>query len=399
MDYRFQAASINAARAIYALNWFDIAPGLQYIAESLKLQIVQLGIVTTGFYIGLASLQLFGGYFASRIGNRKTETLGLMVLGLAVIGSGLAPNLGILFMTRLFAGFGSAFFFSPALGMLAEIVPDEKYSFYVGAFNGSFNIGAAVGVLGWVYIDETLGWRIGLVIGGLMTIVIALENYIVLRGVVVHTSRSRDIWSKIKITLKAKAMWLLPVVGIGSMVLETIMGQFFVYYSEQSLRFSPGLSGTLGFIFLVMGFIGGVLGGYQYGRTRHKYATFIVVMVITGALTVLLPFVRSPLALGMLVALMGIVVVDGFSILYTIAARLAPDRSMVSFSLAFVNFMQQGIGSAFPFVFTGIVAFYSGQYLMAWIIMGLASLASILLFPLSVRKKNKGVVAPGGYEF
>lgn len=388
MDYRLQAASINTARAIYALNWFDIAPGLQYIATSLKLQIVQLGIVTTGFYIGLASFQLFGGYFASRIGNRKTETLGLLVLGASVIGSGLAPNLGLLFATRLFAGFGSAFFFSPALGMLSEIVPDEKYSFYVGSFNGSFNIGAAVGVLGWVYIDESLGWRIGLIIGGIMTLIIAVENFIVLKGVVVHTSRGRDLMTKVRITLREKAMWILPVVGIGSMVLETLMGQFFVYYSEQSLKFTPSLSGTLGFIFLIVGFLGGVLGGYHYGRTRHKYGTFIAVMVITGVLTILLPFVRSPLTIAVLVAVLGMLVVDGFSILYTIAAKIAPDKSMVSFSLSFVNFMQQAIGASFPFIFTGIVAFYGNQYLMAWSIMGLVSLAAILLFPIAVRGKD-----------
>lgn len=383
MNYRFQASSVNAARAIYALNWFDIAPGLKYIAQGLDLQIVQLGIITTAFYIGLASFQLFGGYFASLIGNRRTETLGLLVLGLSVIGSGLAPNLPILFLTRLTAGFGSAFFFSPALGMLAEIVPEEKYSFYVGSFNGSFNIGAGAGVLGWVYVDQYLGWRAGLIIGGLMTVAIAIENYVVLRGVVVHTSRGRDILSKIRINVRERAMWILPVVGIGSMVLETIMGQFFVYYSEQSLNYSEQLSGLLTFVFLIMGFLGGIIGGYQYGRTGRKNATFIVVMSLSGILTVLIPFTRNPLSLGVLVGILGIFVVDGFSILYTIAARLAPDRSMVSFSLAFVNFLQQLIGASFPFIFTGLVAFRNNSYTFAWVVMGVVSMLCIFLFPLA----------------
>ncbi len=384
MNYRFQAASINAARAVYALNWFDIAPGLKYIAQTLDLQIVQLGIVTTGFYVGLASFQLFGGYFASRIGNRRTETFGLLLLGLSVIGSGLAPNLGLLFLTRLLAGFGSAFFFSPALGMLAEIVPDENYSFYVGAFNGSFNIGAAVGVLGWVYIDEILGWRIGLIIGGLMTIALAIENYFVLRGVVVHTSKGRDILTKIRVTLREPAMWLLPVVGIGSMVSETIMGQFFVYYSEQSLNFSPSLSGALGFIFLIVGFLGGIIGGYQYGKTKHKNATFVGVLALTGILTMAIPFLGHPVPIALIAVILGLVVVDGFSILYTIAAKLAPDKSMVSFSLSFVNFMQQAIGATFPFIFTSIV-YFSG-YTTSWVVMGAISTGSVLLYPLAARK-------------
>lgn len=387
MNYRFQAASINAARAVYALNWFDIAPGLKYIAQSLGLQIVQLGIVTTSFYIGLASFQLFGGYFASRIGNRRTETLGLIILGLSVMGSGLAPDLWVLIFTRVMAGFGAAFFFSPALGMLAEIVPDEKYSFYVGTFNGSFNIGAAVGVLGWVYVDEILGWRIGLVIGGLLTIALALENHLVLRGVVVHTTRGRDILTKIRITLKERAMWLLPVVGIGSMVAETIMGQFFVYYSEQSLNFSPFLSGSLGSIFLVVGFLGGIIGGYQYGRTRHKNATFIGVLILTGILVMAIPFLKFPASIAIVAAVLGLVVVDGFSILYTIAAKFAPDKSMISFSMAFVNFMQQAIGATFPFIFTAVV-YFSG-YTASWLVMGAISIFAVFLFPLvKVRGKH-----------
>ncbi|AKA49016.1 hypothetical protein IX51_07795 [uncultured archaeon] len=397
MNYRVQAVSINAARAVYALNWFDIAPGLKYIAQSLDLQIVQLGIVTTGFYVGLASFQLFGGYFASRIGNRRTETIGLLILGFSVMGSGIAPNLGILFLTRLLAGFGSAFFFSPALGMLAEIVPDEKYSFYVGAFNGSFNIGAAVGVLGWVYIDETLGWRIGLIIGGAMTVAMAIENYLVLRGVVVHTSRGRDLFTKVKTTLRERAMWILPIAGIGSMVSETVMGQFFVYYAEQSLNFSPSLSGSLGFMFLIVGFLGGIIGGYQYGRTKHKNATFVSVLVLTGVLTMAIPFLSSPLSIAMLAVLLGLVVVDGFSILYTIAAKLAPDKSMVSFSLSFVNFMQQAIGATFPFIFTSIV-YFSG-YTTSWVVMGAISFLSVILFPLAAGKHQRPVSGVAKVDF
>lgn len=381
MGYRFQAVSINAARAVYALNWFNIAPGLTYIASDLKLEIVQLGIITTAFYLGLASFQLFGGVVASRIGNRRTETFGLVVLGVSVIASGLSTNLPELFITRFAAGAGSAFFFSPALGMLSEIVPDEKYGFYVGTFNGAFNIGAGAGVLGWVFVDQYLGWRAGLIIGGLMTIALALENYAVLRGVVVHTSRGKDLFGKLRKAVTNRAMWLLPIAGIGSMAAETIMGQLFVYYGETGLHYSPSLAGTLGFIFLITGFFGGVIGGIQYSRTRHGSATFVGVLAITAILVLMIPFVRSPVPLGLLVTALGLVVVDGFSILYTIAARLAPDKSTISFSLSFVNFMQQAIGASFPFIFTGIT--HAAGYSVSWLVLGAISSIAIFLYPLA----------------
>ena len=89
VGYRFQAGSINASRAVYALNWFNIAPGLTYISHDLKLQLVQLGVITTAFYIGLSTFQMVGGLLASRIGNRFTSVLGISILGASVVLTGM----------------------------------------------------------------------------------------------------------------------------------------------------------------------------------------------------------------------------------------------------------------------------------------------------------------------
>ena len=80
MGYRLKATSVHVARALYALNWFDVAPGLTAISKDLGLQLVQLGIATTFFYIGLSALQLVGGALASKIGSRKVAFIGLVVL-------------------------------------------------------------------------------------------------------------------------------------------------------------------------------------------------------------------------------------------------------------------------------------------------------------------------------
>ena len=104
MGYLFKATSINVARAIYALNWFDIAPGLTYISGDLNLRIVQLGIATTFFYVGLAPFQLIGGAIASRIGSRKVAVIGLILLGIGAILSGASNNLLELSLSRFVAG-------------------------------------------------------------------------------------------------------------------------------------------------------------------------------------------------------------------------------------------------------------------------------------------------------
>ncbi|MEM4056984.1 MAG: MFS transporter, partial [Thermoplasmatales archaeon] len=61
MGYSLKTYSVIISRALYALNWFDIAPGLVYISSDLNLRVVDLGIITTFFYLGLAIFQLVGG--------------------------------------------------------------------------------------------------------------------------------------------------------------------------------------------------------------------------------------------------------------------------------------------------------------------------------------------------
>jgi len=56
LRYQVRAISVNVARAVYALNWFDITPGLIFISQDLDLKLVYLGVATTAFYIGLATL-------------------------------------------------------------------------------------------------------------------------------------------------------------------------------------------------------------------------------------------------------------------------------------------------------------------------------------------------------
>jgi hypothetical protein len=80
---------IHTTRAIYAMNWYDISPGLIYIQKAFSLTQVQLGILLTVFYIGVGifhSLRFafFLRYFLSNVflaGDRhiKIDNLGQLV--------------------------------------------------------------------------------------------------------------------------------------------------------------------------------------------------------------------------------------------------------------------------------------------------------------------------------
>ncbi len=391
MGYRVQAGSINASRAVYALNWFNIAPGLKYISADLGLQIVQLGIITTAFYIGLSAFQMVGGLLSSRIGNRNTSVLGISILGISVMATGFSNNLIELFSFRLFAGIGSAMFFSPALGLLADIVPRKSYSFYVGLFNGSFNLGGGLGIFGWNFLDQYLGWRIPLYIAGLIMLALAMENLLVLRGYKPDPSNRLHIFSRAKDVLRKPYIWVLPVIALSGILTETVIGQLFVYYAEVHLNFTENLASSLGTVYLLVGFFGGAMGGYIFGRAKRRITMFVLSVVLMSGLTIILAFPTNYYILLALIIALGLLTVNSLSMLYTLVVERAQDRGMVSFSLSFVNFIQNVIGAFSPTMFS-LIAFYRG-YVNSWIILGLVGLGCAAL-GLTLRSELSSELIP-----
>lgn len=393
MNYKIRSASIHLSRAIYALNWFNIAPGLRNIESSLDLKIIQIGIITTAFYIGLASFQLVGGILASKIGNRKTSFLGLIILGTSVIASGMAMNLPEMFISRLFAGTGAALYFSPALAMLSGIVPENEYSLHVGIYNGAFNVGAGIGIFGWGFLDEMIGWRLGLVIGGALLIAVAVENYLILRNVQESKVSGKDMIKRLARSLSSLTIWILPVAAAAGVLTETIMGQLFVYYEETHLSMPSSLAVTIGAFAMIFGALGGVIGGYHFGKTKRQMGTFAATLMILGVLVMTIPLYGSPLILSLMVSIIGMFTVSSFSILYAITAQRTKDKTMVSFSLAFVNLIQLVIAAVAPIIFTTLV-FYSG-YSLSWIIIGLISFLCVFLLVLVPKPdENRSAISP-----
>lgn len=379
MGYLFKATSINVARAIYAINWFDIAPGLTYISKDLGLKLIQLGIATSFFYVGLAAFQMIGGALASRMGAKKVAFIGLLLLGLGGIFSGLSLSLPDLVAARFIAGSGSALFFSPGLSILRDISPPESYGLQVGIYNGAFSLGGGIGAFGWVFLDKAVGWQMGLIIGGLLVIAISIENFIVLRGSREEKVERSGFGRKMLSIVRNKFLWILSIATIISTFAETIGGQFLVYYGENFLGMTASQSGFVDGVFLTIGFAGGLLGGHFLSNVRRRRRFSYIVLIVIGISFMLIPLGRNFVALTVLAGVAGFSVVSGFSILYVLAVPYVKDKGMVPFALSFVNFIGIAIGSVSPIAFTLFTDRIGYAY--GWVILGAVGMALIpLLF-------------------
>lgn len=393
MGYRIQAGSIHFSRAVYALNWFVMAPSLIYISSDLNLQLIQLGVITTGFYVGLAAFQLIGGILASRVGNAYIAILGLAILGVSTVFSGLSYSLLTLLTSRIFAGIGAALFFSPGIGALSNIVPADRFGTHVGIYNGAFNIGAGVGIFGWSILDKMFGWRPSLIFAGALAVALAVENILALRGIREERSVTRDIPRKIVSVMKKPHIWILSIAGLSSIIGETLIGQFFVYYAENVVHIASFTAGLMAGISMVIGIAGGIIGGRQIQKVKHKARAFLLTMLIGGVFIAMIPVTYNIVLLMLILIVEGILVVAGFSVLYTMVSMEIADRSMVSFSLSLTNFIQMGFSIVLPVVFTSLAYFLNYSY--AWLIAGIVAMATSGLIYIGRRMNALSSFFPG----
>ena len=92
----------------------------------------------------------------------------------------LDPGFNWVFLTRTISGFGAALFFASAGGVLLGLKP-ERLGLMMRLYNIVFALGGG-GRLVCGIVHQEFGWMTGMLVGGTSSLVLALVNYLLTRG-------------------------------------------------------------------------------------------------------------------------------------------------------------------------------------------------------------------------
>ncbi len=379
------------------LGRFALGMLLPSMGEDLTLTYTQMGLISTGNFIGYLVAVLICGIFIRRLGERWSITSGLIMVGLSMLLVSQSANFMLITALYFVTGIGSGIANITAMSLVAHWFAPK----YRGRAAGYMIVGNGLGIvtsgilIPWLnthWLED--GWRIGWGAFGIAIIIAAIATALLIRNNPKQlglqpfgSDESIDTDSRKKIAAVPKNKNKL-ITHIGSIYFlfgftYVIYATFIVTTLVEQYHFSEDKAGILWMAIGVLSiFSGALFGGVsdRFGRKAGLMAVFAIQTLSYGLAAS--EFGQVSLFLSMV--LFGI---SAFSIPAIIAATvsdmLPPAEAGKVFG--FVTFFF-GIGQIAGPTIAGFLAeqtdSFTSSYLLAAIATALAVVLSFILKPI-----------------
>jgi MFS family permease len=403
IHFSTQVLSLLLARIFYSANWFNIASIFYLIAYDLKQDISMLGLVTSSFIIGVGLFQVPAGIIAAKYGPDKLAIFGILLASFCALVTGLSESILQIAVLRFIVGVGMACFFGPSVILITKFLRRRSEGLGIGLINSAHAIGGIVGIFGWVVLAQLTGWRISLVIGGILGLLTGLilsislsrtnsksipedENLPLSNNEPVSDLEAKKIspamgisMSGLRRTIFNKSLIILGITLLSFQAGSSIILTFIVFYLGGTLRIDYTIAGLIGSLNLVIALFSSPMFGLLYDRTK-KAKKILIISGFAAAVSIWGMTIPSIYVILPSMIFSAIFLSAGFVVVYAEAKRTNTiqglDLKYQTLAVSFVNGISLFGAFWIPFLFSFAAERFG--FSIAWLMGGLIVLAFIL---------------------
>ena len=370
--------SLLIARIIYAINWFNIGSLFPFISKEFNQDVSYLGQLSGFFLLGIGLFQIPGGLFATKFGSRRSAILGILLSSIAVIISSLTTQIAVFVILRFIVGLGMAFFFSAGVTLITTYLGKRSEGTGIGLLNSFQAIGGIIGIFGWILVAEALGWRLGLIISGILGVAIGLMMIFLLPG-------ETQVRTTISISLLRKLLFSRYLVSLGVILTATQLAwgltvSFFVFYLIDRMKISSEFAGIISSIPLIVYVFTSPITGKIYDKSNNSKWLLLIFSIMLG-ISIMMNSLDNLTAVILSAIFVGFFATGGFTIIYAITRKIestTQGQEYATLNVSWINGISLMGISWVPVVFSLIIN--QAGYSIAWFIGGAITL--ILTIPI-----------------
>lgn len=370
-------SSLILARVLYSINWFNISSIFYLIAVDFKQDISMLGLITSSFLIGIGIFQVPAGILAAKYGPRKIAIYGILITSSAAFLSGLSTDLYHMIILRFIVGLGMACFFGPSVILISNYLVKGSEGLGVGLLNSAHALGGIIGIFGWIIIAEVTGWRISLMLSGLLGLISGLLLVVSLIKEKIQTDFGIKISDLLQILFN-KSLIVLGLALLGFQIGSNLTLTFIVFYLADHLNLDPKIAGFIGSFNLIIALVSSPLFGRIYDRINDAKKILIISGIVVS-LSMAMIAANNLYIIILSIIIAGFFLAGGFVIVYTKAKQVKGLHSEYeTLAVSFVNGISLFNAFWVPILFSFVVN--QSGYSVAWLLGGF--LTMLLVLPL-----------------
>jgi len=282
-----------------------ISPLVVDIAQTFDVSVSAAAQLRTASALVSAILAPFVGIASERLGSRPLIIGGLVGVGLAGLGSALAPTFGVLVAVQAAGGLGIAALLSMGFAAVGEYFPPERRAWAIGMVTIGQPLAWVVGLPLIGFLADTFSWRASFLGVPMAFSLIGLAFALRLPAPRSTTAREpgarRAQGGSLKSLIRdhSAVLWVIAELSAytGWAGTLTFLGAFYIsHYGLSAGLASPLLSLT------ALGFVGGSLIAHRISQGRRMPVVVLAAAVLSA--TLLLVALGRPLTLPLAVVLL-----------------------------------------------------------------------------------------------
>lgn len=268
------------------LNFADrslLSPLLPLIKDELHMGYLDVGLLTTAFFIGYSLTPVPGGWLADKFGHKKILVPSMIGFGIATCFTGLVNSLRALAVTRFVTGLFEGSYYSTAVGYVSSVFSKKARGRAMAIYSTGWTLGSMVGIFFATYMGAVAGWRSPWIFMLVPTLLAAAWVWKYQPAVKKHDTAAHEEaiaaggrhQGKISDVLKIRNAWIIFslqfIANFGYWSINT----FTPLYFKEVKHFSFVASGTLLAVMLAAGTFGSLASGWVSDRLGRRMGIMV----------------------------------------------------------------------------------------------------------------------------